>query len=128
MIGYFACNPKLVILFTTHLNLRSIMAFSSGNLAVAKRTGAVARPSCRSAAAGFPATADDEDDILTLRKINKFPRRSQKSRRVLNLFLRRSPVISQSWGRGRGRGHHKMGPGPTLETDFQTNHERSPTP
>jgi hypothetical protein len=37
-----------------HLNRLSIMALSCGNLAVAKSTGAVAKPSCRSAAAGLP--------------------------------------------------------------------------
>ncbi len=37
-----------------YLNRLSIMALSCGNLAVAKSTGAVARPSCRSAAAGLP--------------------------------------------------------------------------
>ena len=39
-------------------NLRAIIASSSGNFEQANRTGAVARPSSRSAAAGFPSCSE----------------------------------------------------------------------
>ena len=39
-------------------NLLAIMASSSGNFALANKTGAVARPSSRSAAAGFPSCSE----------------------------------------------------------------------
>ena len=44
----------------SYLNLLAIISFNSGNSFVAKRTGAVASPSSRSAAAGFPSCSDEE--------------------------------------------------------------------
>ena len=49
-------------------NLRAIMGSSWGNFTDANSTGAVARPSFKSAAAGLPSWLDD-----ALKSIEKFP-------------------------------------------------------
>ena len=58
----------------TWLNLRLIRSSSSGNRRAANRTGAVASPSCRSAAAGLPGQSINqsfnEPNILPNHSIN----------------------------------------------------------
>jgi len=56
----------------TWLNLRLIRSSSSGNRRAAKRTGAVASPSCRSAAAGLPGQSINHSmNQLINQQINK---------------------------------------------------------
>ena len=49
-----------ILFYPIYLKRLFIMASSSGNCLVAKRTGAVARPNSRSAAAGLPSWSADE--------------------------------------------------------------------